>query len=58
MANWVMILIDFDIEYVDRKSIKGQPIVDQLTDAHLYDNNPLVSDFLDESIFLLHEFDH
>lgn len=28
LAKWVMVLSEFDIEYVDRKAIKGQIIVD------------------------------
>lgn len=30
LAKWVMILSEFDIEYVSRKAIKGQIIADQL----------------------------
>ena len=33
VAKWVMILSEFDIEYVDRKAIKGQVIADQLAEA-------------------------
>lgn len=32
LAKWVMILSEFDIEYVNRKSIKGQIIEDQLVE--------------------------
>ena len=28
LAKWVMILSEFDIQYVERKAIKGQEIVD------------------------------
>lgn len=48
-----MILTEFEIEYVERKSIKGQVIVDQLTDAPTVSNHPLVSNFVDESIFTM-----
>lgn len=41
LAKWVMILIEFDIEYVEHKAIKGQVIADQLVDAPLEDNQPL-----------------
>lgn len=50
LAKWVMILIEFDIEYIKRKSIKGQVIADQLVDAPLEDNRPLHIEFLDEYI--------
>jgi hypothetical protein len=42
MAKWVMLLSKFYIEYVERKSIKGQVIADQLAEAPLYAENPLV----------------
>ena len=28
LAQWMMILFEFDIRYVERKAIKGQAIVD------------------------------
>lgn len=46
-----MILSEFDIKYVERKEIKGKAIADQLTDALVIDNHPLITKFLDESIF-------
>lgn len=46
-----MILSEFDIEYVERKSIKGQAIVDQLVDSPVTDDHPLVTQLPDESIF-------
>ena len=33
LAKWVMILSEFDIQYVEHKAIKGKAIVDQLADA-------------------------
>ena len=33
LAKWVMILREFDIQYVKQKDIKGKLIADQLTDA-------------------------
>ena len=33
LAKWVMILSEFDIEYVECKAMKGQAIADQLADA-------------------------
>lgn len=53
LAKWVMILSEFDIEYIDRKAIKGQIIADQLAEAPLQDNHPLLIDFLDKSVFTL-----
>lgn len=55
MAQWVMLLSKFDIEYVDRKAIKGQVIADQLVDAPLVDAYPLVTIFPDEEVFAVTE---
>ena len=33
LPKWVMVLSEFDIEYVDCKAIKGHVIDDQLADA-------------------------
>ena len=46
LAKWVMVLSEFDIEYVDCKSIKGQVIVDQLADAPLSDSYPIHAETL------------
>lgn len=48
-----MILTKHDIEYVEHKAIKGQVIADQLVEAPIYSENPLVSEFPNESIFNL-----
>lgn len=53
LAKWVMILSEFDIEYVDRKAIKGQAIADQLADAPMIDDVPLQLEFPDESILTI-----
>lgn len=43
-----MILNDFDIEYVDKKAIKGQIIADQLVEYLLQDDHPLLVDISNE----------
>lgn len=53
LAKWVMLLSEFDIEYVDRKAIKGQVIVDQLADAPLMDDQPIHREFPDAHILAL-----
>lgn len=58
MDKWVMILTKYDIEYVERKAIKGWVIADQLIEAPIYAENPLISKFLDESIFNLNVENH
>lgn len=41
LEKWIMILSEFDFEYVVRKAIKGQVISDQLAEAPLQDDHPL-----------------
>ena len=55
LAKWVMLLSKFDIQYVDRKAIKGQAIANHLVDAPLINAYPLVMEFLDEYICLIEE---
>lgn len=56
LEKWVLILNVFDIQYVDRKAIKGQVIVDQLAKAPLSNNHSLYSKFLDISILTITEY--
>lgn len=42
LAKWVMILIEFDIEYLDKKAIKGKVVVDQLVEAPMTDDRPML----------------
>ena len=53
LAKWVMVLSEFDIQYVERKAIKGQVIADQLAEAPMQSSLPLNIDFPDESILTL-----
>ena len=53
LAKWVMVLSDFDIQYVDCKAIKGKVITDQLANAPIQSSLPLNIDFPDESIMTL-----
>lgn len=44
-----MVLSEFDIMYVDRKTIKGKELDDQLAEAPLPDTRPIVVDFLEST---------
>ena len=55
LAKFFMLLSEFDIQYVNRKAIKGQTIADHLADAPLIDAYPLVMEFPDEHIYLIEE---
>ena len=52
-SKWIMLLTEYDIEFVNQKFIKGQVIVDQLVEDPLHASQPLSLDFLDDSIFVL-----
>lgn len=45
LAKWVIILSELNIEYVDRKVIKGQSIADQFADAPIEISNPISVEF-------------
>jgi len=45
LVKWVMILSEFDIQYVNRKAIKGQVIADQLAAAPITDIQPIYPEF-------------
>ena len=48
-----MILSEFDIVYKGCKAIKGQVIVDQLAEAPLQGDHPIVTYFLDDTIMTI-----
>ena len=50
LAKWVMLLSEYEIQYIDRKAIKGQTIADHLEDAPLVVDHPLIMEFLDEHL--------
>ena len=47
LAKWMMILSEFDIEYIEHNAIKGKAITNQLVDFPIQDNAPIQVDFLD-----------
>ena len=53
LAKWMMILLDFYIEYIEHKEIKGQAIVDQSVDFPLQDNAPIQVDFPNEHLMYM-----
>ncbi|KAH9328172.1 hypothetical protein KI387_000280, partial [Taxus chinensis] len=50
MSSWVVLLSEFDVEFVPQKAIKGQALADQLTEAPLPGTEPLQFSFPDEDI--------
>ena len=55
LAKWMMILLEFDIQYVEKKAIKRQAIVDQSVEFPMMDDAPLQIDFPDASIMYVTE---
>lgn len=53
ITKLVRILSEFDIEYVDQKTINEQIIVDQLVDARIVEDHPLLFDLIDEVVFMV-----
>ena len=50
IAKWVLLLSEFDIKYVTRKSMKGRAIADHLAHCSLEGAKEIQEDFLDEDI--------
>ena len=50
LVKWVMILSEFDIEYIHRKVIKGQAIYDPWDKSPLEEFYPIEVDFPDAHI--------
>lgn len=44
--KWIMTLIKLDLEFISQKSIKEQVIADQLVEAPLHDDKPLIFSLL------------
>ena len=50
LMRWLVLLTEFDIQYVTRKSVKGRIIVDHLASFPVFDDKPIDDDFPDEKI--------
>ena len=46
--RWLVLLTEFDIQYVTRKSVKGSIIADHLASLPVFDDRPIDDDFSDE----------
>ncbi|MBV8801981.1 MAG: reverse transcriptase-like protein, partial [Gammaproteobacteria bacterium] len=55
LAKWSLILLEFDIEYVPQKAIKGQALADFLAAHAVPDDSPLAVDLPDEEVFMIEE---
>ena len=48
LMRWLVLVIDFDIQYVTQKSIKGSVVADHLASLPVSNDRPINDDFLDE----------
>ena len=48
--RWLVLLTEFDIQYVTRKSVKGSIVVDHLASLLVFDDRPVDDDFPNEHI--------
>ncbi|XP_031387195.1 uncharacterized protein LOC116200485 [Punica granatum] len=55
IAKWRCQLMEYDIEYVSRTSVKGQAIANHLAEFPINDGTPINADFLDEGILQVDE---
>ena len=55
IAKWQVLLMQYDLEYVSQKSVKGQFIADQLADFPLTEEIKVEDDFLDDRICSIQE---
>ena len=48
LMRWLVLLTEFDIQYVTQKSVKGSIVVDHLASLPISDDRPIDVDFPDE----------
>ena len=48
LMRWLVLLIEFDIQYMTQKSVKGSIIADHLASLPVSDDRPIDGDFPDE----------
>ena len=48
--RWLVLLTEFDIQFVTHKSVKGSIVVDHLASLPVFDDRPIDDDFPDEQI--------
>lgn len=53
LAKWMMIILEFDIQYIKCKAIKGHVIANQLADFPIKDTMPIQIEFPNASIMYI-----
>ena len=53
LMRWLVLLTEFDIQYVSQKSIKGSIVVDYLASLSISKGRPINDDFPDEEFIAM-----
>ena len=53
LMRWLVLLIEFDIQYVSQKSIKGSNVADHLASLPTSEDRPVDDDFPDEEFVVM-----
>ena len=53
LMRWLVLMTEFDIQYVTRESVKGSIVADHLASFLVFDDRPIDDDFPDEHIVSL-----
>ena len=48
LMRWLVLLREFDIQYVTQKSVKGSIVTNHLASLPVSDDKPIDDDFIDE----------
>ncbi|RVW84661.1 Transposon Tf2-2 polyprotein [Vitis vinifera] len=53
LMRWLVLLTEFDIQYVSQKSIKGSIVADHLASLSIYEDKPIDDDFPNEEFITM-----
>ena len=53
LMRWLVLLTEFDIQYVSQKSVKGSIVADHLASLPISDSRPVDNDFPDEEFIAM-----
>lgn len=58
IARWQMLLLEYDIQYVVQKAIKGSVLANHLAHQPMEDYQPLKFDFPDKDIMFVKDYEN
>ena len=53
LMKWLVLLTEFDIQYVSQKSIKGSVVADHLASLQTIESRPVDDDFSDDEFVVM-----